>query len=64
MRTPEELPIAVIPALARRLSPQAPRLFGLEARCTDLYDLLRPDLTPGGREWRTSPCFQKEAPQL
>lgn len=64
MRKTAQLPILVKPARARRLSPQAQRLFELEARCTDLYDLLRPDLTPGGREWRTSPCFQKEAPQL
>ena len=63
MRKTAQLPILVKPARARRLSPQAQRLFGLEARCTDLYDLLRPDLAPGGREWRTSPCFQKEVPQ-
>lgn len=63
MRKTAQLPILVKPARARRLSPQAQQLFELEARCTDLYDLLRPNLAPGGREWRTSPYFQKEVPQ-
>ncbi|MPN14726.1 hypothetical protein SDC9_162053 [bioreactor metagenome] len=51
------VPILTKPAHARRLEGEARRLFELEARCTDLYNLCRKDLSlaVGGMEYTQSP---------
>ncbi len=51
------VPILTKPADVRNLSPQAQRLFQLEANATDLYTLAYPDLSQatGGQEWRQTP---------
>lgn len=49
------LPILTKPAHARQLSEKGQRLFELEARCTDLYDLCFETILPPGREWTTGP---------
>ncbi len=56
------LPILTKPAHVRQLSPQALRLFELEAQCTDLFELCLPEIRPGGREWTTSPIVCCDTP--
>lgn len=48
-------PILVKTAHVRGLSSEAQALFGLEARCTDLFALCFPEVKPGGMEWTTGP---------
>lgn len=55
MRARAALPILTKPAHAHHLPEPARRLFALEARCTDLYDLCADPLPSPGRDWRTSP---------
>ena len=55
MKERSALPILTKPAHARKLPPQGRRLFELEARCTDLYDLCLETVPVPGREWTTSP---------
>lgn len=55
MRERARLPILTKPAHARRLDWSGRRLFELEARCTDLYDLCRKTIPAPGREWVTGP---------
>lgn len=50
------VPIVTKPAHARKLDPEARRLFELEARCTDVYGLCFAEPWPGGREWTTDPA--------
>lgn len=51
------LPILTKPAHARDLDEPGRRLFELEARCTDLYDLCFEQIRTPGREWTTGPVM-------
>ena len=51
------LPILTKPAHARDLEEVGRRLFELEARCTDLYDLCFQRIPAPGREWTTGPVI-------
>ena len=55
MKERAHLPILAKPAHARSLDGPGRRLFDLEARCTDLYDLCLEAVPTPGREWTTSP---------
>ena len=55
MKAQAALPILTKPAHARELAEPGRRLFALEARCTDLYDLCLPEVPAPGREWTTGP---------
>lgn len=55
MKKTSTLPIITKAAHARKLDGEARRLFELEARCTDLYDLCLEDIPAPGREWSTDP---------
>ena len=52
-----QLPILTKPAHARELDAAGRRLFELEARCTDLYDLCFERVATPGREWTTGPVI-------
>ena len=59
MKARARLPILTKPAHAGRLDEAGRRLFELEARCTDLYDLCLDAVPAPGREWTTDPiCFE------
>lgn len=62
MKERAKLPILTKPAHARQLSPEGRRLFELEARCTDLYDLCLENIPAPGREWTTGPVRMEEEP--
>jgi len=47
------VPIVTKPAHARKLDEAGRRLFELESRCTDLYDLCFENIPAPGREWTT-----------
>ena len=49
------LPILTMPVQARGLEEEGRRLFELESRCTDLYDLCRTTPRPAGEEWTRGP---------
>ena len=51
------LPVITKPAHARKLDGPGRRLFELEARCTDLYQLCREDSGPCGMEWTSGPVM-------
>lgn len=51
------LPILTKPAHARELGEMGRRLFEVEARCTDLYDLCFETVPAPGREWNTDPVI-------
>ena len=53
MKERAHLPILTKPAHARSLGGPSRRLFALEARCTDLYDLCLEQIPAPGREWTT-----------
>ena len=55
MKERAQLPIITKPAHARQLALEGRRLFELEARCTDLYDLCFACPPAPGREWVTDP---------
>lgn len=55
MKQTASLPVLTKPAHARKLDGPARRLFELEARCTDLYDLCFETIPAPGREWATGP---------
>ena len=55
MKTRARLPIVTKPARAGALDGPGRRLFQLEARCTDLYDLCLETVPAPGREWTTDP---------
>lgn len=57
MKERAALPILTKPAHARQLEQTGRRLFELEARCTDLYDLCSPTIPTPGREWNTDPVI-------
>ena len=50
-------PVITKPAHAKKLNGPARRLFELEARCTDLYQLCREDPGPCGLEWTSGPIM-------
>lgn len=60
MKERAKLPILTKPAHARQLSPEGQRLFELEDRCTDLYDLCLERIPVPGREWTTGPVRMGE----
>lgn len=60
MKERAKLPILTKPAHARQLAPEGQRLFELEARCTDLYDLCLERVPTPGREWTTGPVRMGE----
>ena len=51
------LPVITQPAHAKSLDGPGRRLFELEARCTDLYQLCRKDPGPCGLEWTSGPVM-------
>ena len=53
------LPILTKPAHGKELDERGRRLFKLEARCTDLYDLCFEAIKAPGREWTTGPVILK-----
>lgn len=55
MKEAATLPIITKPAHARGLDAAGRRLFELEGRCTDLYDLCFETVPDPGREWTTDP---------
>lgn len=55
MKERAALPILTKPTHARELGETGRRLFELEARCTDLYDLCFETVPAPGREWNTDP---------
>lgn len=55
MKKQAALPILTKPAQAKDLPEPGRRLFQLESRCTDLYDLCRAAPRPAGEEWTRSP---------
>lgn len=55
MKNRAALPILTKPAHARQLPLEGRRLFELETRCTDLYDLCCEHVPTPGREWTTGP---------
>lgn len=59
MKKTSLLPILTKPAHAKKLNPEARRIFELEARCTGLYDLCRQDFEtiPGKSEFTENPVI-------
>lgn len=57
MKKQAALPILTKPAHARDLEEAGRKLFELEARCTDLYDLCFETIPTPGREWTTGPVI-------
>ena len=57
MKSKATLPVLVKPTHVRKLSPEAQRVFALEARSTGLYDLCRKTVgtLPGKQEYTQSP---------
>lgn len=57
MKKKASLPILTKPAHAERLSPEGRRVFEIEARCTELYDLCRKSFgeIPGKNEYTQGP---------
>lgn len=53
MKKSAALPVITKPAHTAKLPEQARRLFELERRCTDLYDLCFAHIPVPGREWTT-----------
>ena len=62
MKKSASLPIITKPAHAKALPESAGRLFELEAKCTDLYDLCLEQIPVPGREWTTNPVMLSEVP--
>lgn len=59
MKLHASLPVLTKPAHAKSLPDAAQRVFELESRCTDLYDLCFPTVQAPGREWSTGPVMMK-----
>lgn len=57
MKTCATLPLLTKPAQAKDLDEVGQKLFRLEGRFTDLYDLCFPQIRTSGREWTTSPVI-------
>ena len=55
MKKSAALPVLTKPAHTRNLDEAGQKLFALEARCTDLYDLCFADVPAPGREWTCDP---------
>lgn len=51
------VPILTKPAHVRGMGAEAERVFGLEARCTDLYGLCFDQVKAGAREWTEGPAI-------
>lgn len=50
-------PILTKPAHVREMNETCRRVFEIESRCTDLYGLCLPRISPGGREWKERPAI-------
>lgn len=59
MKKQADLPVVIKPAHSKELDHRGRRLFELEARCTDLYDLCFETIKSPGREWTTGPVIMK-----
>ena len=59
MKKQANLPVVTKPAHGKELDEQGRKLFELEARCTDLYDLCFEKIKAPGREWTTGPVIIK-----
>ena len=59
MRKQSTLPVITKPAHAKRLEGEGRRLFELECRCTDLYDLCLESVPVPGREWLCGPVTKE-----
>lgn len=59
MRKAATLPVITKPAHTKRLEGDARRLFELESRCTDLYDLCLDTIPAPGREWSSNPVVEE-----
>ena len=57
MKRTARVPVLTKPAHAKALDGPGRRLFELEARCTDLYDLCLDPVPAPGREWTTDPVI-------
>ena len=57
LKTRARLPVITKPAHAKKLDGPGRRLFELEARCTDLYQLCRETPGPCGLEWTSNPVM-------
>ena len=57
MKLRSALPILTKPAHARELEEAGRKLFELESRCTDLYDLCFETVPAPGREWTRDPVI-------
>ncbi len=57
MKKKATLPVLTKPAHARALDTAGEKLFRIEARCTDLYDLCLEQIPAPGREWTTGPVI-------
>ena len=57
LKNTARLPVITKPAHAKKLDGPARRLFELEARCTDLYQLCREAPGPCGLEWTSDPVM-------
>ncbi|MCF0123665.1 MAG: nucleotidyltransferase family protein [Ruminiclostridium sp.] len=57
MKSTASIPVIVKPSHVSRLDPEPQRIFHLEARCTELFDLCRRGfgITPGKNEYTQSP---------
>ena len=60
MRKKAALPVITKPAHAKRLDGVGRRLFELECRCTDLFDLCLDSISAPGREWTCGPVVGEE----
>ncbi len=60
MRKQATLPVITKPAHAKRLDEEGRRLFELECRCTDLYDLCLDSVPNPRREWLCGPVCTEE----
>ena len=60
MKKTATLPIVTKPASAKKLPPEARKIFEFEARTTDIYELMYPDnVCGGGGEWTLGPVTVK-----
>lgn len=57
MKAKARLPVITKPAHVKKLDGPGRRLFELEARCTDLYQLCRESPGPCGLEWTSNPVM-------
>ena len=59
MKKRAALPVVTKPAHGKELDDRGRRLFEIESKCTDLYDLCFERIKTPGREWTTGPVIIK-----